>query len=158
MQTNTQTDKNVEIPEEYRERAIVFFDGVCRFCNGSVNFILANEKTHSTEADKTPRELLFSPLQAETAKEVLPKYGVDPNALDSVLFLENGHLWKSSTAALKIAGYLKSPYHWLHLLTWIPEIIREPVYYFIATRRYKLFGKFDACMVPTPSTRKRFLP
>jgi predicted DCC family thiol-disulfide oxidoreductase YuxK len=35
--------------------------------------------------------------------------------------------------------------------------LRDPVYDLIAQNRYAIFGRTDACMVPSPGDRERFL-
>jgi predicted DCC family thiol-disulfide oxidoreductase YuxK len=45
----------------------------------------------------------------------------------------------------------------LYLLIVVPRPLRDTVYNLIARHRYAWFGKRDACMVPTPELRTRFL-
>ncbi len=127
---------------------VVLFDGVCVFCNRSVDFILDHEK------DET---LTFAPLQSETGQEILKEFNYPADYLDSILFLENGKLLNKSGAALSIAKYLNLRWSWLAGFRFVPAFIRDAVYWVIARYRYKIFGKHDACRVPTPELRKRFL-
>ena len=127
---------------------LVLFDGVCVFCNSSVDFILQKEK------DDT---LMFTPLQSKLGIEILKQYDYPVDYQDSILFLVDGKLLNKSSAALMIAGYLKSPYSWLRFFKIVPGFIRNAVYSLIAKNRYRIFGKFDACMVPSPQLRRRFL-
>jgi predicted DCC family thiol-disulfide oxidoreductase YuxK len=62
-----------------------------------------------------------------------------------------------STAALRIARHLRAPWSWARLFVVVPRPIRDLVYRFIATNRYRWFGKSDTCRVPTPQLRSRFL-
>jgi predicted DCC family thiol-disulfide oxidoreductase YuxK len=39
----------------------------------------------------------------------------------------------------------------------VPRAVRDLVYRFVATNRYRVFGKYDACMLPDPNQRSRFL-
>ncbi|MBA3785362.1 MAG: hypothetical protein H0X15_07460, partial [Acidobacteria bacterium] len=39
----------------------------------------------------------------------------------------------------------------------VPSIIRDVFYKLFAKYRYQMFGKQDACMLPTPEMRERFL-
>jgi len=45
----------------------------------------------------------------------------------------------------------------LYVFIYVPQPIRDGVYTLIASNRYKLFGKKDACRIPTPDERERFL-
>jgi predicted DCC family thiol-disulfide oxidoreductase YuxK len=39
----------------------------------------------------------------------------------------------------------------------IPAFIRNAIYDLVAKKRYQWFGKRDACMIPTPELKERFL-
>lgn len=128
---------------------IVFFDGVCNVCAASVHFVLDHER------DATLR---FASLQGETAKRMLPPLGIDPSDLDSVVIVEGGRAYGHSTAALRTTRYLRLPWRWMPVFLLVPRFIRDAVYGFIARNRYRWFGKKDACLMPTPALKARFLP
>jgi predicted DCC family thiol-disulfide oxidoreductase YuxK len=132
-------------------RSVVLFDGVCSLCQFAVRFILEREEGSA---------LAFASLQGTTARELASNYGRSLPAGDpeSILFVEGGRLFEGSDAALRIAGRLRSPWKWLRAFLWIPRLVRDPVYRFIARNRYRWFGKTEQCLVPTPETRARFLP
>ncbi len=127
---------------------IILFDGVCNFCNGSVNFIIEND---------TKDHFKFAPLQSEIAQELLKKHNIDKNRTDSVVLIENDKAYTYSTAALKIARNLDGAYSMLYNLIIVPKFIRDFVYKTFAKYRYKLFGKKDVCMMPTTEFRRKFL-
>ena len=126
---------------------LVLFDGVCAFCNSSVDFIIRNEK------DDT---LKFAPLQSKLGQDMLKLHNYPVNYLDSILFLENDRLLNKSSAALSISKYLRRPYSWFQLFEFVPPLIRNIVYWLIAKYRYNIFGKYDTCRVPSPELRQRF--
>src|SRR5687767_5644577 len=128
--------------------AIVLFDGVCNFCNGSVNFIIERDRQDYFK---------FAPLQSEIGERYLDKFGIDRNLTDSVILIENERVFTHSTAALKIAQRLDGFWSWFYALIVIPKPVRDFFYKLFAKYRYKLFGKQDACMMPTPEIRQRFL-
>ena len=133
----------------YRQKqSIVLFDGVCNFCNSSVNFIIRNDPRHRFK---------FAPLQSEAAQELLGKYGLNPTDLDSVVLIEKGQAFTRSTAALRIAKHLNGGWAWFSVFLVVPTSIRDFFYKLFAKNRYKLFGKTEACMMPTPELRIRFL-
>lgn len=127
---------------------VVLFDGICMFCNTSVDFVIQNE---------VGEDLFFTPLQSDVGKEILRAYEYPVDYTESILFLENGQLLTKSNAGLAIAKYLEFPFNWLRVFSIVPRFIRDAFYNVIARYRYKWFGKYDACMVPTPELRKRFL-
>jgi predicted DCC family thiol-disulfide oxidoreductase YuxK len=133
---------------ETTQNAIILFDGVCNFCNGSVNFIIDRDKTGYFK---------FAPLQSEVGQKLLDENGVDKSVTDSVVLVEDGKVYTHSTAALRIAGRLKGKWSWVHHLTVVPRFVRDGFYKLFAKYRYKMFGKQEACMLPTPEIRSRFL-
>ena len=74
-----------------------------------------------------------------------------------MVFVEGGRAYVKSTAVLRIARYLRWPWPLLCLGLALPETLRDWLYDLIASNRYRLFGKSDVCMVPTPEVRRRFL-
>lgn len=128
--------------------AIVLFDGVCNFCNSSVNYIIEHDKAGYFS---------FTPLQSEIGMRHLAEHKIDAAETDSVILIENGEAFTYSTAALKIARHLDGPARYLYVFIFLPKILRDPFYKLFAMMRYRLFGKKDACMMPTPEIRQRFL-
>lgn len=128
--------------------AIVLFDGVCNFCNGAVNWLIEHDEAGYFK---------FAALQSEVGQEITAKHGIDRNDTDSVILVEDEKIYTYSTAALRIAGKLNGAWSWAHALIVIPRPIRDFLYKLFAKYRYKLFGKQDACMMPTPEVRARFL-
>ena len=128
--------------------AIVLFDGVCNFCNGSVNFIIERDKENYFK---------FAPLQSKIGEELLQKYEIDKAETDSVVLIEDEKAYTHSTAALRIARRLVGVWSWLYAFIIVPRSLRDFLYRLFAKNRYRLFGKQDACMMPTPEIRQRFL-
>ena len=130
------------------DHPIILFDGVCNFCNSTVNFVLKNDRT---------KELRFAPLQSVTGEQILKLHGINDQTLNTFIFVEQGKLYKASSAALRVAGYLPWYWKWSKVFWLVPRTFRDAVYYFIAKNRYKWFGKQESCMVPAAEWRSRFL-
>jgi predicted DCC family thiol-disulfide oxidoreductase YuxK len=126
--------------------AIILFDGVCNFCNNSVNFIIGQDKNNYFK---------FTPLQSEIGQEFVKKF--DLHEIDSVILVENDKAYTHSTAALKIAKTLGGIWSLAYAFIIVPKFIRDFFYKLFAKNRYKLFGKKDECMIPTPKIRAKFL-
>ncbi|MFM9945210.1 MAG: thiol-disulfide oxidoreductase DCC family protein [Bacteroidia bacterium] len=125
---------------------IVLFDGVCNFCNSSINFIIRNDKKGYFK---------FAPLQSELAQKLVgDKTKPVP---ESVILIENGKLYDRSSAALRIAKKLDGLWPIFYIFIIIPKPIRDMVYNFIGRNRYKWFGKTETCMIPSPEVKGRFL-
>ena len=130
------------------ERPILFFDGVCNFCNSTVNFIIRHDK----------KELfLFAALQSDKGRELLRRIKHNEALPQSVILSYKGNIYEKSDAVLQTARLLGGA--WTLILTGyiLPRFIRNGIYNFIAKHRYRWFGKRETCMVPSPSVRVRFL-
>ncbi|GIV38970.1 MAG: hypothetical protein KatS3mg033_0770 [Thermonema sp.] len=146
-------DSPAQIKEQLRilwqaDKRLVLFDGVCNFCNSSVNFIIRHDKK---------KRYLFVPLQEALGKQLLKAYHLPDDYLDSLVLLSNDKIYSHSTAALRIGEGLGGRWKALGILRLIPAPLRDVVYKLIARNRYRWFGKKDSCMIPSPEVRKRFL-
>ncbi|MEM1002733.1 MAG: DCC1-like thiol-disulfide oxidoreductase family protein, partial [Bacteroidota bacterium] len=124
--------------------------GVCNLCNSSVLFVIKRD-----DKDK----FLFAPLQSEIGVQIISKFNIDTTKIDSILTYDpnNDDIKYKSSAALKIASNMRFPYPLMAIFYIIPPFLRNVVYDFIAKNRYKWFGKKEACMIPTPELRAKFL-
>ncbi|MEZ5964779.1 MAG: DCC1-like thiol-disulfide oxidoreductase family protein [Planctomycetota bacterium] len=127
---------------------IVFFDGVCSLCNHFVRLLVRLDRR---------RLLHFAPLQGETAHAMLPELARDP-AQWSVVYVDGSGRYERSDAVLRIfarvGGWLR-PLSWLRI---VPRPLRDWAYGFVAQRRYRWFGRSDACPLPTAEQRRQMLP
>ncbi len=134
-------------PTALPEARIVFFDGVCGFCNASVDFLLKRD---------AHRRLLFAPLQGETARQRLTS--TDVENLHSLVFWTPNGCFRKSSAAVRIGWTLGGVWSVLATLLWlIPRPVRDLGYNVIASNRYRIFGKKETCRLPTAEERARFL-
>lgn len=127
---------------------IILFDGVCNFCNSSINFVIENDKRNLFK---------FAPLQSEIGQKLLAEHNIDSVETDSVILIENDKAYTHSTAALRISKNLGGIWSLGYIFIIVPKFIRDFFYKLFAKNRYRLFGKKDACMMPTPEIRAKFL-
>jgi len=130
-----------------RPHAIVLFDGICNLCNSSVQFMI----DHDPDA-----HLRFASLQSEVGQALLAQHHLPTQNFKSLILIEGDQIFARSTAALKIARYLRG-YRWLSLFLWVPAFLRNGVYDLIARNRYQWFGQSESCRIPTPELKSRFL-
>ncbi len=127
---------------------VLFFDGVCNLCSSSVQFVIEHEAAPV---------IRFASLQSAFAARVLPALGADPAALNSVVLVEDGKAFDRSSAALRVAKKLKSPWRFMGFFLVVPSFLRDFVYDLVAKNRYRIWGKKDACWLPSPELKSRFL-
>ena len=124
------------------------FDGVCNFCSGSVKIALALDRAGT---------LRFTPIQSPYGRKLAAEAGLDPDAPNTFLFFDHGRALEASDAVLALAGRLPAPWRWLRALRIVPRPVRGAAYGWIARNRYRLLGKRDVCMIPSPEVRARFI-
>jgi len=127
--------------------SVIFFDGICNYCNAMVNFAIRNDKKAS---------LKFSPLQSFAGKQMMKEFKI-PAEVDSIIFLDKGKVYTHSDAAIRITKYLRWPSKAFYAFIIVPQFVRQPLYKWVARNRYRWFGKKEKCMVPTPDVKARFL-
>lgn len=127
---------------------ILLFDGYCNLCHSSVQFVIKHEKKQTIK---------FASLQSEIGKQLLSQYSINPNKIDSLVFIENGKCYIKSTAALKLSKYLKGIYSLGIVFIVIPTFIRNYIYDYVAKNRYKWFGKKNSCLILDKDLQQRFL-
>ncbi len=137
-----------EILDLSNEHPIILFDGVCNMCDGFVQFVMKRDKEGVFR---------FAPLQSESGGALLCHFGLDENALDTVVLIENGEFYTKSTAPLRTAKRIGGGWGLAYSFIILPKFIRDWGYDLVATYRYKLFGEKTTCMMPTPEVRARFL-
>ncbi len=130
------------------QKSIVLFDGVCGLCNSSVNYIIDHDHKDAFR---------FAPIQSEIAKKLLEPHGISNETLNSIILIHKNKVYQKSDAVLIIVRYLKGISKVLVLGYVVPRFLRNILYDFIAKRRYKWFGKYDACRMPTPEMKAKFL-
>jgi predicted DCC family thiol-disulfide oxidoreductase YuxK len=130
------------------EEAILFFDGECALCNGAVQFILRREKKPV---------LRFATLQGETAKEFLAQSILGERIPKSLVLIHKGKILTESDAVLGVCGYLGGAWPLMRTGLVLPLFLRNGLYRFIASRRYRWFGKTKECMLMKGSYKARFL-
>ena len=130
------------------EHSLILFDGVCNLCNGFVQFVIERDKN---------AKFMFASLQSEAAQNILKPFDFSIEELKTIVLVENGKIYLRSRAVLRIASQLGGAWKLSAMLYVFPSFISDAVYNLISKYRYKLFGKKDSCMIPTPELKQRFI-
>jgi predicted DCC family thiol-disulfide oxidoreductase YuxK len=127
---------------------IILFDGVCNFCNSSINRVLNND----------PRGYFhFATLQSQAGQTILEHFHLPTADFDSFILVENCNVYEKSSAALRVVRKMRWPWKFILATMIFPRPLRDFVYSVIARNRYKWFGQRDACILPSQAQRQRFL-
>jgi predicted DCC family thiol-disulfide oxidoreductase YuxK len=127
---------------------------VCGLCNGFVRFLLRRDRA---------RRLRFASLQSGFARALLRRHGRDPDDLDTVyLVLDPGmpaeRVLARAPAFLAVLPVLGGVWRLVAgALGLLPASVLDGVYRLVVRNRYRWFGRSDACVVPEPGVRDRFI-
>ncbi|MFY7729644.1 MAG: thiol-disulfide oxidoreductase DCC family protein [Flavobacterium sp.] len=136
----------MELP---RDKKIILFDGVCNLCNSTVQFLIKHDKKDVFR---------FVALQSDLGQQITAYIGIDTSKVDSIIVYEPGKAYfYKAEAALEIASAIGGIYSLLAVFKVVPKSISNAVYDYIARNRYKWYGKKEACMLPTPEIKAKFL-
>ncbi len=132
---------------------IVFYDGVCGFCNATVRFVARRDKRD---------RFRFAPLQGDFASELLLAHDDNPGELDTMLVLvEYGlsgeRVYSRARGILRVLEELGGAWAVVALLRVLPDFLLDWGYRSLAANRYRLFGKLDQCPIPPASLRRKFV-
>lgn len=128
--------------------AIVVFDGVCALCSRWVRFLLRFDRRGRYR---------FAAMQGEQGRRLLAAHGLDPDDPLSFLLVEHGRAWIDTDAIVRVLAGLGGLWRLARLALLLPRRLRDPAYRALARNRYRWFGRHDACYLPTPEQRARFL-
>ena len=131
----------------------MLYDGVCGLCNRLVQFILKRDSRD---------RFRFASLQSTFGQTILKRHGADPLDLDTfyvvldsespserLLARSDGVVYALTTLGgiWKIAAVGKA----------LPKSVCDALYNLVARNRYRIFGKYESCMLPEPKQRAKFL-
>jgi predicted DCC family thiol-disulfide oxidoreductase YuxK len=133
-------------------KAIVFFDGDCGLCNGSVRFLIRRDRH---------KRLYFAPLQGVAAQAILPeKYR---SSLDTIVYQRINadgrptQVVRSEAVLLALIDTGSAFGLLAHITRLIPTRLRDWCYRQIAANRKKFF-KSAACQLRSKDEHARILP
>ena len=128
---------------------VIVFDGVCNLCNRWVRFLLPRDRSNVFQ---------FAHCQSEYGGAVLERLGEKRDDPSTVVLIDGDKVYVRSTAVLRVLSALGGPWKGMMLLLLIPRPLRDMVYTFVASRRYRWFGRTEMCVLPQSGWQNRFLP
>jgi predicted DCC family thiol-disulfide oxidoreductase YuxK len=132
---------------------LVLYDGVCGLCSRLLQFLLRHDRR---------QVFSFASLQSRVGQSMVKASGGNPDGLTSFYVVADyrtaaSRVFTKSDAALFVAGALGWPWKVVRLMRVVPQDIRDRVYDVVARNRYRVFGRYDRCLVPRPEFRRRFI-
>ncbi|MGY4515183.1 thiol-disulfide oxidoreductase DCC family protein [Lysobacter sp. HA18] len=134
---------NIDPPE------VIVFDGVCVLCNGWVRFLLRYDRK---------QRYRFAAMQTPAGRSLLEAHGLDPDDPVSFLLVAGANAWTDTDAIARVLSGLGGVWRVAAaVVTLVPRFARDPIYRAIARNRYRYFGQYASCHVPSPEQRERFI-
>ena len=132
---------------------VVLYDGVCGLCDKTVQWLL----------DHDPQgHFHFTPLQGETAAALRARHPEIPETLESVILVDSRgphrQVTLRSRAVFLMLREIGGVWAWIGMFRVIPAFLTDLGYRAVASIRYRVWGQLDACRLPSPDERARFLP
>ncbi len=134
------------------EPLVLLYDGLCGFCDRTVQFVLARDRAGT---------MRFAALQSAFAEDVIARHPEIRDVDSLILVRPDGSgetvlvKWRAVTALLH---YLGGAWKGISILMrLIPPFIGDAAYTAFARIRYRIFGRYDACPIPSPGQRARFI-
>ena len=127
---------------------VVLFDGVCRLCNGWAKFLIRHDRE---------RRFRLCSVQSAEGQAILAWFGLPTDTFETMVYVEDETLFVRSDAVLRIGAQLPGAWRLLAVLGFLPRALRDWCYDRIALNRYRLFGRYDSCLLPAADHQQRFL-
>ena len=140
------------LPPEFARRIpqdLIVFDGHCVFCSSFFRFMVKHDRQ---------QHFKYATAQSSLGQDLYRALGLPTDDFQTNLIITNGQIYQRLDAFAAAMARLGPPYSALKLLRYLPGVIKDPAYHLIARNRYKIWGRTEACLLPTPDLRQRFLP
>ena len=127
---------------------LIVFDGECVFCSAFFRFMLRADQTqkfHYATAQSPLGQALYAALN-------LPLTDFETN-----LVITHGQIHQRLDAFAAAMSELPLPWRLARHCRLLPRGVKDAIYKPIARNRYRIFGRYDTCLVPDAALRGRFL-
>jgi len=126
---------------------LVLFDGVCVLCAGWVRFLLERDRAEFFR---------FTPIQSPYGRALAQRLGINAEMPETNAVIVGGRAHFKADSAMQALASLPR-WRWVRIFSVLPRRVRDWLYDRVARNRYQLFGRTEACMVPTPEIMRRFV-
>ena len=136
------------VPAFADDKPIIIFDGHCVLCSRSARFVIRH--------DPASRYRMLA-AQTPLGRALYAHYGLDPAHLETNILIADGVAWFKSESTIRILEGLGWPWTCARVLRLLPRQLRDKGYELLAANRFRLFGRSETCLLPTPDIASRFL-
>lgn len=136
----------IDLRQRIGSRDLVVFDGTCVLCSGFFRFM----------KDRAP-SMQFATAQSPIGQALYRHLNLPLDDFETNLVITDGQIHQRLDAFAAAMSKVRGPFTLLRHLRWVPAWLKDPVYHLIARNRYRLFGRYDSCLIPDGSLRARFV-
>ena len=122
------------------------FDGYCVLCSTGVSFIMRHD----------PRgKVRFLSAQSPLGQAIYAHFGLPLDA--SYLLITPEGTFTKTAGYFRLADILGGWFRLGKVFALVPRVVRDLVYDWVATNRYRLIGKSEQCALHTAEQRARLV-
>ena len=136
------------VPDFDDDHPLVVFDGDCGFCARDIRFLLRHDRK---------ARYRFTSCQSELGPALLSHFGHRTDDYDTSLLVEAGRAYAKSDGVIRSVAGLGGAWRLVRALLLFPRPLRDALYDVVARNRMRIAGRTNACDVPSPEHRARFL-
>ena len=130
------------------KKNIIFYDGYCVVCSRFIRFLIKIDKR---------KIYSFANIPSKISDKIL-RNKMDGDQIGRFIVLYSGDkIYKKSDAVIQIFTGFGGLFKIFNLLKIFPSTLRDLFYDLFANYRYRLFGKYEKCDVPSKEIVDRFI-
>ncbi|WP_137703106.1 thiol-disulfide oxidoreductase DCC family protein [Marimonas lutisalis] len=138
-----------DLRDEIGTRNLIVFDGECVLCSGFFRFVLRHDRT---------ARFSFALAQSPFGSRPYRALDLPVDEFETNIVITRGQIHQRGDAFAHAMRALGGPWRAFYPLRFLPRIIKDSIYHLIARNRYRIFGRYDECLVPDDALKARFLP
>ncbi|MGR3620997.1 thiol-disulfide oxidoreductase DCC family protein [Pseudophaeobacter sp.] len=127
---------------------LIVFDGECVLCSRFFQFMLRHDRE---------QRFSFATAQSVLGQRLYRERGLPTDDFETNLVFVEGRCFQRLDAFAAAMRALPGAWPLLGLCRFLPGFVKDPLYHAVARNRYRIFGRTETCMVPSPELRARFL-
>jgi predicted DCC family thiol-disulfide oxidoreductase YuxK len=136
------------VPPFPDDKALIVFDGVCVLCSGFAGFVLKRDRNFAFR---------LATAQSPLGQALFRHYGLATDDFETNLVIADGRAYAKLDTVAVVGTRLGGFWRIAAALRLLPRPLADWLYDRIARNRYRLFGRTEACMMPPPEWRDRFI-
>lgn len=131
-----------------KSQKIILFDAQCKLCSAWCHFIIAHDS-----------QIMFKlcSVQSPKGQVLLTQHGFSTTDFSSMVYIENSQAFTQSHAFFEVMKQLGYPWKMSCIFSVLPNRFNNWLYDKIAANRYRLFGKYHYCRLPSQQDHAHYL-